>query len=321
MRTGKFEFGQGSASAAYAQIVAEELNLPYTAITKVIMGDTDRTPDGGIGAGFLGGGATNLRKVAAYTYQALLGLASTQLGVPAGNLSVTNGVVSGGGKSVTYGDLVKNQVLKLTIPITGTPLNGVTVSGTPPTKPINQYTVIGTSQPMPTIPPIVTGLATYVANMRLPGMLNARIVRPKTLGSTLVSVGKLDRKAWPTTQLVVKGNLVAVLSPNEWEAIGAAAAVAGTTKWSDWKGLPGSGNLFKSLRDSDYNARRAGDRRQNKGDAAARSPARAKRMSATYLKPYQKHGPIGPSVAVADVRKDGTPTSGRTRSTRSTCAR
>jgi CO/xanthine dehydrogenase Mo-binding subunit len=305
IRTGKYEFGQGSASAAYAQIVAEELNVPYSAITKVIMGDTDRTPDGGIGAGFLGGGATNLKKVAAFTYQALLGLASTQLGVPAGSLSVTNGVVSGGGKSVSYGDLVKNQALKLTIPITGTPLNGVTVGGTPPTKPVSQYTVIGTSQPMPTIPPIVTGQATYVANMRLPGLLNARIVRPKTLGSTLVSVGKLDKKAWPTSQLVVKGNLVAVLSPNEWEAIGAAAAVAGTTKWSDWKGLPGSGNLLKALRSADYTqaARTTG---QNKGSAGAALAGAAKVISATYVRPYIKHGPIGPSVAVADVRKDGT---------------
>src|SRR5262249_24019024 len=136
MRTGKFEFGQGSASAAYAQIVAEELNVPYAAITTVIMGDTDRTPDGGVGAGFLGTGATNLRKVAAYTYQALLGLASTQLGVPVGSLTVQDGVVSGGGKTVKYGDLVKNQALTLSIPVTGTPLNGVTVGGTPPTKPV-----------------------------------------------------------------------------------------------------------------------------------------------------------------------------------------
>jgi len=305
MRTGKFEFGQGSASAAYAQIVAEELNLPYAAITTRIMGDTDRTPDGGVGAGFLGTGATNLKKVAAFTYQALLGLASTQLGVPAANLTVTNGVISGGGKTVTYGDLVKNQALKLTIPITGTPLNGVTVGGTPPTKPISQYTVVGTSQPMPTIPPIVTGAATYVANMRLPGLLNARIVRPKTLGSTLVSVGKLDKKAWPTSQIVVKGNLVAVVSPNEWEAIGAAAAVAASTKWTDWKGLPGSGNLYKALRERDYTVTTPVNG-QNKGSVGPAIAGAVKTMSATYVRPYLKHGPIGPSVAVADYRQDGT---------------
>src|SRR5207302_8845019 len=77
IRTGKVEMGQGSASAAFAQIVAEELNVPYSAITNVIMGDTDRTPDGGISAGFFSSSGANLRKVGAYTYQALLSLAST----------------------------------------------------------------------------------------------------------------------------------------------------------------------------------------------------------------------------------------------------
>jgi len=305
MRTGKYEFGQGSASAAYAQILAEELNVPFSAITQVIMGDTDRTPDGGIGAGFLGGGALNLRKVGAYTFQALLSLASTQLGVPVANLTVKNGVVSGGGKSVSYGDLVKNQQLNLAIPITGTPLNGVTVSGTPPTKPTSQYTVIGTSQPMATIPPIVTGTATWVANIRLPGLLHARMVRPKTLGSTLISVGALDKKAFPTSQLFVKGNLVAVLSPNEWEAIGAAAAVAAKTKWSEWSGLPGSGNVVKALRERDYSTTTM-TIGANKGNPGAALATAAKRMSASYVRPYLKHGPIGPSVAVADVKKDGT---------------
>ena len=99
IRTGKVELGQGSASTAYAQITAEELNVPYSAITQVVMGDTDRTPDGGFSAGYMSGGNPNVRKVAAYVYQALLGLASTQLGVPVGNLTVKDGVVSGGGKS------------------------------------------------------------------------------------------------------------------------------------------------------------------------------------------------------------------------------
>jgi CO/xanthine dehydrogenase Mo-binding subunit len=157
---------------------------------------------------------------------------------------------------------------------------------------------------MPTIPPIVTGSATFVANMRLPGMLHARMVRPKTLGSTLVSVGKLDNKAWPTSKVVVKGNLVAVVSPNEWEAIGASAAVAGTTKWSDWNALPGSGNLGQALRTRDY-SQAATVYGQNKGTGAALATA-AKRISATYVRPYLKHGPIGPSVAVADVRANGT---------------
>ena len=77
MRTGKVDFGQTTAHTAYKQIVAEELNVPFEAITAVVMGDTDRTPDGGFSAGFLEYGGANLRKAAAYTYQALLDLAAT----------------------------------------------------------------------------------------------------------------------------------------------------------------------------------------------------------------------------------------------------
>jgi len=306
MRTGKPEMGQGSASAAYAQILAEELNVPFSAITSIVMGDTDRTPDGGIAAGFLGAGASNLRLVGAYTFQALLGLASTQLGVPAGNLTVQNGVVSGGGKTVSYGQLVSGQQLKLTIPVTGNLLvGGITVGGTPPTKPVSQYSVVGTSQPMATIPPIVTGTATWVGNIVLPGMLHARMVKPKTFGSTLISVGLLDKKAFPNAQIVVKGNLVAVLDPVEYNAIQASSLVAGKTKWSDWSDLPGSGNTRKFMRNADYTlaAQTVNTNIGNAGSALAKA---AKTVAATYMTPFYKHAPIGPSVAVADVRSDGT---------------
>src|SRR5579863_1347947 len=115
-RTGKTETGT-SASAFYAQAIAEELDVDPAMVT-MIMGHTDETPDGGYSAGFLGG-VGNQKKVAAYTRQALLGLASTTLGVPVANLTVSKGVVSGGGKSVSYAELVKGQQLDLKIPVGG----------------------------------------------------------------------------------------------------------------------------------------------------------------------------------------------------------
>jgi len=146
VRTGKTETGTGM-SAFYAQMVAEELNVRPDAI-RLILGDTDTTPDGGYSAGFLMG-ATNLQKVAAYTYQALLQLASKTLNVPAAQLTVTDGIVSGAGKRISYGALVQGQQLELTIPISGTMpkidpsedtgvggLDGITVTGNPPMKPI-----------------------------------------------------------------------------------------------------------------------------------------------------------------------------------------
>src|SRR5437870_11522738 len=71
IRTGKSDFGQSTATTSYRQIVAEELSVPFEAITTVVMGDTDRTPDGGATVDLLGRGGANIRKAAAYTHQAL----------------------------------------------------------------------------------------------------------------------------------------------------------------------------------------------------------------------------------------------------------
>ena len=250
IRTGKSDFGQGTTFTAYRQIVAEELNAPLEAITTVIMGDTDRTPDGSGAFDFLGHGMPNIRKAAAYTYQALLDLASERLGVPKDKLSVKDGIVSGGGKSMSYGDLVKGQQLKLTIPVSGdlTSIMGLTVEGDPPMKPVSQYTIIGKPSRNSVIASKVAAKETWATDVRLPGMLHARVVHPKTLGSTLVSVGALDKTKFPNSQVVVKGSLVGVVAPTEWEAIKASSAVATGTKWTDWKGLPGSAKLYDYLR-------------------------------------------------------------------------
>jgi len=307
MRTGIAEMGQGSASTAFAQIAADELNVPYSAITEVVIGDTDRTPGGGIAAGFMFLGAPNIRKVAAYIYQTLLSMASTQLGAPVGSLTVKDGVISGGGKTVSYGQLVGGKALNLSIPVTGdaTSFLGLTVLGNPPTKPMGQYNVVGHSIPMRTIPPIVSGQATYVGDVRLPGMLHARVVHPPGLGSKLISVGKLDKKQFPSTQVVVKGNLVAVVDPVEYTAIQASAVLAAKTKWTKWEGLPGSGNLFSAMRKLDYSTAPVLTG-VNTGNAEAAFQSAATKLTATYEYPVEKHAPIGPTCAVGDVKSDGT---------------
>ena len=120
-------------------------------------------------------------------------------------LSVENGVVSAGAKRISYSDLVRGRQLDLKIPVTGKPaqwaregvaniagldwagMDGLVVAGNPPLKPISQYKVVGTSFPMPVIPDKVRGKTQWSCDVMLPGMLHARVVRPPTLGSTLIS--------------------------------------------------------------------------------------------------------------------------------------
>lgn len=308
IRTGKNDFGQGSVYTAYRQIVAEELSMPFEAITTVVAGSTHETPDGGGSFGFLNDGTPNLRKVAAYTYQALLDLASKKLGVEKSKLTVKDGVVSGGGKSISYGDLIKGQQLRLTIPVRGdlTNIIGLSVEGNPPMKPVSEYTVIGKSFPSSAIREKVSAKTVWVTDVRLPGMLHGRVVHPKTLGSTLVSVGKLDKRKYPNAQVIVKKNLVGVVAPTEWEAIQAAQQVADDTKWTDWKGLPGSAKLYEYLRnESDWKSTPVTKSDATKGDAGAMLASARKKLSATYQMSYMKHAPIGPTMAVGDVKADG----------------
>jgi nicotinate dehydrogenase subunit B len=309
IRTGKSDFGQGTTFTAYRQIVADELSVPFEAITTVVAGDTDRTPDGSGAFDFLGRGTPNIRKAAAYTYQALLDLASERLGVPKDQLSVKDGVVSGGGKSISYGDLVKDQQLKLTIPVSGdlTSIFGLRVEGNPPMKAVSEYKVIGKSLPNSIITSKVTGKEIWATDIRLPGMLHGRMVHPKTLGSTLVSAGQLDKSKFPNSQVIVKGNLVGVVAPTEWEAIRASQQVASATKWTEWKGLPGSAKLYDYLRkESDWTTAPETKSDATKGDAGAALASARKKLSATYQFSYMKHAPIGPTMAVADVNPDGT---------------
>jgi nicotinate dehydrogenase subunit B len=315
-RTGRTETGTG-ITGYYPQAIAEELNVRPETIT-LIMGDTDRTPDGGFSAGFLNG-MYNVRKVAAYTYQALLELAAAQLGVPKSSLSANDGILTDGEKKISYSELVRGQHLELKIPVKGTlahpdpagwvgmtSLDGLTVEGDPPLKTLKEFKVIGTSFPAGHIPDKVVGKTQWSCDLVLPGMLHARMVRPATMGSTLVSPGVINKKEFPTADVIQKGNLLAVVSPNEWEAVQAALSVASSTKWTDWSGLPGSDNVTNAIRS--YKWEKPDQSKGKAAETAAALQSATKKISATYEQGYVRHAPIGPFVAVADVKSDGTVT-------------
>ena len=331
IRTGVADLGQGAVGTGFRQIVAEELRLPFEAVTELIAGDTDSTPDGGIAAGymnkatqehFMGGigihpdspfgrNALNLQKVAAYTYAALLKRASAFLAAPIEQLTASGGAVSAGTQRVTYAELVTNRPLDERLELTGTADGfGIVVLGTPPVVPVSDYRVLGTSCRNPRIPDIVRGTHPWVSSMRLPGMLHARMVHPRTLGSTLVSLGELSPERYPGAQVIVRGNLVAVTSRDEWEAICAAQDLADSTVWSDWSGLPRSEELVEALIETDWSQvppRRSSD---NEAAVEATLASATLRLEAHFAVPFYKHAPISPEISLADVRNDGSVTFG-----------
>jgi CO/xanthine dehydrogenase Mo-binding subunit len=316
MYPGKYEFGQGTWTG-YRQIVAEELDVPVTSIMIPLWDSGSAHPFPNLGANTGSNGTANggppLRQAAAEARRALLGLASAQMGVPAANLTVSDGVVSGGGKTVKYSDLLGGKLFNTTVAGLTASATGVTAANIAPVKAFAQYKVVGTRVPRFDIPDQVTGKATYIQNVRIPGMLHGRPVRPRgqanvmALGPeggpssyTLLSVDESSISHLPDVQIVRKGNFLGVVAPLEYNAIQAAAQLKAV--WSESNTLPGSGNLFSSLRNTP--TRDAVILSYGNVDAAIASAAKV--VSATYEFPFQMHGPIGPPAAVADIR----PTSG-----------
>jgi nicotinate dehydrogenase subunit B len=301
-KTSQIEIGNG-VTTGLMMLVAEELDVP---VSKVRHGAWDswqvvNTGSTGGSTGLQSSAGPPLRAAAATARQALLSLASTKFGVPVSGLSVKDGVVSGGGRTMTYGELVGGGLLntKLVAPT----LN----PGQSPAKPVGQYTLIGSTVPRVDVPDKVSGKYTYVHNIRIPGMLHGRVVRPRGqgpfgTGAPIVSVDESSIKQFPGAKVVRQGDFLGVVAPREYDAIQAAAQLKVT--WKESSILPGSGNTFKQMREHDSAGLAKAAFRTNTGNVDTALKSAATSVTATYQYHYGGRAVIGPSCAVADVRGD-----------------
>ena len=287
--TGKVDLGTGIRTAL-AQMAAEELDVPYERVT-LVTGDTALTPDQGATWGSLSiqVGGVQIRQAAATARKALVEMAAQRLGVGPHDLEVRDGVVSvkaDPGQRVAYGDLVGDREFRLK------------VDKEAPLKEPARYTIVGQAIPRVDIPPKVTGQFTYMQDVRVPGMLHARVVRPPAIGATLVSVDEGSVRGVKSVKAVVRiGSFLAVVAETEWGAIKAARQLKAT--WSPWEGLPEMGRLWEHVRQTPV----AKDEvTVNAGDPAAALASAATTLKATYAFALHTHGSIGPSCAIADVR-------------------
>jgi nicotinate dehydrogenase subunit B len=293
--SGKVDLGQGNQTAL-SQVIAEELYVPIDSVT-LVMGNTDFCVNQGVTAdsSTIQAGAPQLRQAAASGYQTLLQMASSALGEPVTSLFVSNGVVHVSGnnsKKISYGDLVKGQLLTAPIPSKGTFSNFQLLVAQ--TKPVEHYTIVGKSIPRVDIPPKVTAEYEYVHDVRVPGMLHGRVIRPPALGAQLLSVGKPP----PGVKVVQIENFLAVAHENEWTAIKAAQSLK--TKWTEWAGLPDMADINEFILSTPSTPTTI----QKAGNVATGMAKAAKTIQATYDTPIETHGSLGPSCALVDVQPD-----------------
>ena len=294
---GKTDCGQGTGTA-FRQMMADELDIAY-ASTTCIMGSTDVTVDqgGSGGSDAIQVDGWPMRRVAAEARRVLLEMASSRFGVPVSALAVGNAVITVTGdsaKRVTYGELIGGR--RFNVALTGANIDATT--GVAKVKPVQDLKFVGQSLPRFDIPAKVDGSLKWAVDVKLPGMVHARNVKPPVAGAKLVSIDESSVRGLPGfIRVVSKGNYVAVVCEREEQAIAASRQLKVNWQKPATPPLPGSDNLFTFMRAATPSSSQAPAIVGNP-DAAFASAAKV--IEAEYDVPFQGHTALGPAHATAD---------------------
>jgi nicotinate dehydrogenase subunit B len=282
--TGKVELGQGIGSAL-AQVAADELDVDYLRID-MVTADTSRTPDEGFTAGSqsIEQSGTAIRYACAEARQILLTAAAARLGVEVGELTVADGSIAApGGRHTTYWDVTTDAMLR----------REATAHFKPKTA--GEYKLIGQSLARRDILLKFTGGAAYLQDLRLPGMVHARIGRPPVPRAELISLDAAALRAMPGVIEVVRdGSFVAVVCEREEQAINARLALRELAVWSGPELPP---TLVDTFDRPDPQLQTLDSVVYERTTPSA--PVAVSQIEARYTRPFQLHASIGPSCAVA----------------------
>jgi CO/xanthine dehydrogenase Mo-binding subunit len=271
--------------------VAEELELPLERV-QMVMGDTERTPDEGYTAGSMtiNSSGTALRNAAALARRTLLEMAAGQLHARPEELTVQSGsifLIDHPERKITYTELMGGKPFKLE------------VSGDIPLKDSKTYRIVGTSSERADIPGKVAGQPSFIQDLRLPGMLHGRLVRPPSPAAEFISMDESSVTGIPgLVKVVQRANFIAVVAEREEQAMLAAQQLK--VEWHEKASLPSMQDLFTTLRSQPTEDNQV--LAQGEPETAFKQAAR--QLHATYYQPYHAHASIGPSCAVADVKED-----------------
>jgi nicotinate dehydrogenase subunit B len=292
---GHVDLGTGIRTAL-GQIVAEELDVSFARVV-VVLGDTSRVPNQGatIASETIQVTAVPLRKAAAQARQYLVARAAERLELPREELAIEDGLVRGHNRSVSFGELIGDDIIRLEL------------SEDVRVKSPESYRIVGQSVPRVDLPAKATGELVYVHDVRVPGMLHGRVVRPpyagvdagEFVGTSLIGVDESSVRHIPGLVAVVRiADFIGVVAEREENAILAASRLK--VRWKKTPTLPDLKDIETALRANPSTPRKLID----KGDVETALKQAAKPMERQYIWPYQMHAAIGPSCAVADFGHD-----------------
>jgi CO/xanthine dehydrogenase Mo-binding subunit len=300
---GKMDMGQGLA-IAIRQMVAEELDAPFKD-TKIFIGDTATSVNQGGASGSTGvqEGGHQMRMAAAEARRVLLEMAADKLGVPADQLTVTDGVVhatNDATKKISYAQLIGGQFFNVHLDWNGKYGNPLYAPGKAQPKDPKDHRIVGQPIPREDIAPKVFAQADFVADIKVPGMVHGRMIRPPVAGAAPVKVDESSIKDIPTAKVVWDKAFLGVVADKEWDAIKAARQLK--VEWSQVAPpFPNQAALYDHIRQAPTRKREEGKPVGNVDDAF-KSAARV--IAAEYEWPFQSHARMGPGCALVEI-KDG----------------
>jgi nicotinate dehydrogenase subunit B len=298
---GKIDGGQGLGTSI-AQMVAEEFDVPLERV-HLVMGDTGRTVNmgGASAATGVSRGGMNLRNMAAEARRLMIDMAAKTLGVSAERLVVSDGVIhdtADANKRISYADLIGSGRFDTPVKWNCQLGLGLAVTGQAKIKDAKDFKIIGQSPPRRDLPGKVFGTLEMAPDVRLPGMLHARMIRPKIAGATPVRVNEESIKDIPGARVVWIKDLLAVVAEKEWNAVRAAQGLDVT--WSDSKpNFPGHDKLHEHIRKAPVVKRHIQAENGNFDDGIKQA---VRIIEGEYEFPTHSHSSTGPACAVADVR-------------------
>lgn len=286
------ELGQG-VTTALLQVAAEELDLGMDQIHAAPL-DTHVSPNQGgtYSSASVQRGRPQIAAAAAQARAALLARAAQRLQTPVERLTVERGTVHAVGKprpAVTYGELIGGDRFDLEM------------TGVAALKPVSAYRLVAQRVPRTDLAGKVSARHTYIQQLRLPGMLHARIVRPRGqasygAGARVIRVDETSIRGIAGASVVRRGDFIGVLAPLEWDAVRAAQQLV--VEWEQAPTLPGSEALHAQMR--------AGSSIDNvvleRGDVRVAADEAAVTVAQRGFAPYQAHAPLAPNCALADIR-------------------